>query len=123
MNQETIDKLPWMNIHSLCDLKGQLRKGVWQLVDSAEVIYGRNLRDNSIEVFYGRLFLYQIMQSKQPSECKTLYIDYDMDSTELEYLIALCETVKGKCDYTESEFNPQEMLGGEKIRVTIPFGK
>jgi hypothetical protein len=74
-------------------------------LQTADVIFGRDVKIGSTFLVFGRDVLHAIVNSGAARPVKGLVIDIDQgkDSDELEKLIAMIRVVKGRDDYQASE--------------------
>lgn len=69
------------------------------VVASADVVLAQDVMTGRQALVYGRSVLEAIAASRQADELAVLVVELDMDTDELERLIALVRVVKGHDDY------------------------
>jgi hypothetical protein len=68
-------------------------------VKEADLIIGRDLGDGHTFLLYGKDLLQRIVANGETQEVKSVGIDLDMNTEELEAAIAMVEVLKGHNDY------------------------
>jgi hypothetical protein len=69
------------------------------IVSSADVVLAQDVMSGRQALVYGRTLLETIAAGKLVDGVEVLAVELDMDSTELETLVALVQVVKGRDDY------------------------
>lgn len=68
-----------------------------ELMETADLVVGVDIISNRHVLVYGRDAVQQIVdEHKLPRS--VLYVTYDQDANELEYLCAVCQIIKGRHD-------------------------
>jgi len=70
-----------------------------QLVDSADVVLAVDVMTGNKALVYGRSALEEIAQSGKGRKLEVLEVELDMETDELERLLALMRVMKGHDDY------------------------
>lgn len=94
-----------LNIH---DFPGQHKTDSVEakVLINADVVMGRDINDGNHFLVYGREAFLEILASRK-SQDGILVVELDQrpKSTEAEYLIAMCQVMKGRDEYVEG-FDP-----------------
>lgn len=65
------------------------------LLEAADVVIGVDIISQEEVLVYGRDALQEVVDGQEPPR-SVLYVTYDQDTDELEYLCAACQLVKGE---------------------------
>lgn len=91
----------------------------------AEVVMGRCIKDNHYFIAYGRAAFIDIINNGHLQDgILVVELDARSESTELEYLIAMCQVMKGRDEYREGNDPALEgvaLVGGRFAK--LPHGQ
>jgi hypothetical protein len=90
-------------IHALVDEEGRLNRSAdfdpWDLIESAGVILGVNVSDGHEFLVYGRDLLESVARGGEEREVRVLRVELDQETDELDMLVAIIESIRGRHDY------------------------
>jgi hypothetical protein len=93
--EEAMEK-PTIAVHSLeiPEYREELRK--------ADVVFGVDVNTQREFLVYGRATLEQIVTSGQGEHLRVARVELDQETNELEFLLAVIQTLRGHHDYQAS---------------------
>jgi len=76
---------------------------------AADLIFGRDVDSGHEFLVYGRAALERVRENGRPDKFRIVVVEVDMETDELELLLALVEVLRGRNDYLSWDDAPPEL--------------